>query len=591
MSDFLKKIGWQEWVLLAAIVIVCFFQYSQISKFVQIPGPLYGGDLYFHYGHAMHLKEGGSVFESSHYLNEYEHYPWFYHLVVSSLSKVFGVQLLTFFNFFPIVITILAGIIFYFLMLKITKNKTVSVLTAILWVAIEIPSSHPTTFAAKVLIPLFILSILCANSLKTRALAGIAYGLCGITHVTAFLGASLIIVLFFIYKIIEREKKEHTINYLQRIKEQFFAFLPIIVIGVLIAMFYWWAPIFVYHGKTPNNWQEYASGTSLSISYFGKTFARYFLNTSGIWIFIISIISLLGFYISIRHGRKFSFPLIIFITAIMGILHPIITTPILHTSFGFYRFPNIILFPASIIFFGIGLLVIFNSLRKINPKYLAFAALLLIALNFYSVFVSYDNDQWTKVGKTMSQETQALFTAANFINKNTNVNDVILAFNEESAFAINALTGRKVVYMRATHASPYVDANSRKADAAVILYGNNDSLRKELIKKYNASYLFYDLFSAQAASICLRAWGNFSNPQYEGYTYYCLKTSPDYKEYLENNGIETQKVYARLDPASLNAPKLDLLLVKPEQLKLNFTVLDGRTIQNQTIYFIAKIEE
>ena len=589
MSDFFKKIKWQEWALLAAIAIVCFSQYSEISKFVQIPSPLYGGDLYFHYGISLFIHDGGSVFASNHYLNEYEHYPWLYHWLVSSLSSISGTDLMTFYNFFPIIITILSGIIFYFLMRKITGSRTVSLLTAIFWISIEIHSSHPTTFAAKVLIPLFLLSLLYANSWKMQIIAGIAYGLCGIGHVTAFLGASLVIVLFFIYKIIEKEKKEQKIDYLQRIKEQVIAFLPIVAIGILIAMLYWWAPIFVYHGHTPNNWQEYASGNTLSVPYLGATFAKYFLNFSGIWTFIISIVSILGLYISATRSRKFALPLVVFLAAVIGILHPIITTPLLHTSFGFYRFPTIILVPAAAIFFGVGLLVIFNSLKKINPKYISFAVVVLLALNFYAVYSTFDNDQWVKVGKTMTPDTQLLFTAADFINKNTNVNDVILPMNEESAFAINALTARKVVFMRATHASPYVDANLRKADAAVILYGNNETLRKELIKKYSISYLFYDYFTGQAAAACTQAWDVIDKPENGDYSYYCLKTSPDYEQYLSSNGIETKKVHARLDPASVNAPKLDLLVVKPGQLKLNFTVIDGRMAGNATAYFTAKV--
>jgi len=589
MSDFLKKIKWQEWVLLAAIVIVCFSQYSEISKFVQIPGPLYGGDLYFHYGISLFIHDNGSVFASNHYLNEFEHYPWLYHWLVSSLSGISGANIMSVYNFFPIIITILSGIIFYFLMRKITGSRTVSLLTAIFWISLELPSSHPTTFAAKVLVPLMLLSLLYANSFKMQIIAGIVYGLCGIGHVTAFLGASLVIVLFFIYKIIEKEKKEQKIDYLQRIKKQVIAFLPIVIIGVAIAMLYWWAPIFVYHGHTPNNWQEYASGTTLSVSWLGSVFSIYFLNFSGIWIFIISIVALLGLYISIKHSSKFLFPLVILVATLIGMLHPIITTPLLHISFGFYRFPNILLFPASVIFFGIGLLVIFNSFKKVNPKYIIAAIVLVLALNFYSVYTAYDNNQWTKVGKSITPDTQALFTAAEFINKNTNLNDVFITMHAETAFAMNALTGRKILYMRVTHASPYVDANKRIADAAVILYGNNETLRKELIKKYSISYLFYDYFTGQAASACTQAWDVIDKPENEGYTYYCLKTSPDYEQYLNSNGVETKKVHARLDPASVNAPKLDLLLVKPAPLKLNFTVIDGRNAGNVTAYFTAKV--
>jgi len=161
--------------------------------------------------------------------------------------------------------------------------------------------------------------------------------------------------------------------------------------------------------------------------------------------------------------------------------------------------------------------------------------------------------------------------------------------NGESAFAVNALTGRKIVYMRATHASPYVDYNKRAADASIILYGNNTQLRNDLIKKYHVSYLFFDLFSAESVNICNHVWDQLDDPKYEVYGYYCIKTSPEYKQYLENNGIQTKTVYTRLDPASLESPKLNILFVKPGRLEVNFTIIDSQVIGNQTAYFLAKI--
>jgi len=587
MSDFLKKIGWQEWVLLAAIIIVCFFQYSQISKFVQIPGPLYGGDLYFHYGHAMHLKEGGSVFESSHYLGEYESYPWLYHVIIAEISTIFGFSLFNVFIYSPVIMTILAGIIFYLLMFKITGNKTISLLSAILWMTINMPSAHPTTFALTVIFPFFVLSLAYAKSLSTRLLAGAAYGLCGLVHVTAFLGASLVLLLFFVYKIVEKNEKK---DFFAKIKDQIIFFLPILVIGILIAMLYWWAPIFVYHGQTPNNWQYYAAGSQLNMQFLVSTFSLYFFNITGIGIFVVSLISLFGLYISVRNYKKFPLLFIVLLAAVIGTLHPIITEPLLGISFGYYRFPTIVLFPLSVMFFGIGLAVLFNSFKKANAKQIIFVVIVIIlALNFFSVYRDYQNDQWTKVGKSQSQSMNILFKASDFIIRHTNVDEVVLAMNGESAFAVNALTGRKIVYMRATHASPYVDYNKRAADASIILYGNNTQLRNDLIKKYHVSYLFFDLFSAESVNICNHVWDQLDDPKYEVYGYYCIKTSPEYKQYLENNGIQTKTVYTRLDPASLESPKLNILFVKPGRLEVNFTIIDSQVIGNQTAYFLAKI--
>ena len=107
MSDFFKKLEWQDKALLVIIILICASQYSQFSQFAQVPGPLYGGDLYFHYGHAVELRDGGSVFASNHYLGEYEHYPWLFHIIIASLASMLGVSVMPVFIFFPIFTPIL----------------------------------------------------------------------------------------------------------------------------------------------------------------------------------------------------------------------------------------------------------------------------------------------------------------------------------------------------------------------------------------------------------------------------------------------------------------------------------------------------
>ena len=36
------------------IIIICFIQFSTLTNLKQIPGPIYGGDLYYHFGHINH---------------------------------------------------------------------------------------------------------------------------------------------------------------------------------------------------------------------------------------------------------------------------------------------------------------------------------------------------------------------------------------------------------------------------------------------------------------------------------------------------------------------------------------------------------
>ena len=59
-------------------------------------------------------------------------------------------------------------------------------------------------------------------------------------------------------------------------------------------------------------------------------------------------------------------------------------------------------------------------------------------------------------------------------------------------------------------------------------------------------------------------------------SYSCLRTNPDYEEYLSSYGIETKQVHARKDVSNENAMKFDLLIIKPtEVVNINYTVLNS----------------
>ena len=326
LKNFLKKLGWQEWGLLVAIIIVVYTQFSIFSIFQQLPGPLYGGDYYYHYGHMLHIYDGGSVFENSNYLNEYEYYPWFLHLSVASISKITLTSPLNLMIFFPLIITIIAGIVTYFLGIKLFGNKTVALLASFAWMIYDIPATTPTSFGTKLLIPAIVLGFIYADSLKTRIIAGILYGIGGISHVTIFLGTSLFLALFFIYRAYSSKKENKKLPLTEILKKEIIFLIPILIIGILIAMLYWAPPIFAYHGKTLNPWQEYTvSGISATsvLSYLFDTLKLQFFNLSGAFFLIFSLISLLGLYISAKKRKFFYIPLLIFFVGILGILHPL----------------------------------------------------------------------------------------------------------------------------------------------------------------------------------------------------------------------------------------------------------------------------
>ena len=128
------------------------------------------------------------------------------------------------------------------------------------------------------------------------------------------------------------------------------------------------------------------------------------------------------------------------------------------------------------------------------------------------------------------------YELAKWIMANTPKDAVFLTAHEETGFALNAMTGRKVLIARRTHASPFVDVNQRAADAGIILYGNNSTQILDLIEKYNIKYIYEDFYSAQNQAQCAQSFDQFSKPEAADYSMTCLRANPPWKTILNRQG-------------------------------------------------------
>jgi len=269
--------------------------------------------------------------------------------------------------------------------------------------------------------------------------------------------------------------------------------------------------------------------------------------TSGLKAFFISTMTVAGLAGTIRDRKEkgASFLAIAFFTGFFGYLHYLFTVPLLGTNYSPLRIENFMLNPAAYILMIYGFYTAYNYLKTNTGKKITLAiAIIFIAIISYEKITGDYNSQWTKVGQSpvIPQTTQM----ADWVRENTDKNAVFLS-TEELSFALNGLTGRKLVIDRRTHSNPYVDINERIADAAVILYGNNEEKTLQLLKFYNVSYLYWD---ANWLSIASR------EPS---------MAPPKYKEYLSSNGVTYREVTTYLDPAwSERYKKYQMLAIFPE---------------------------
>jgi len=476
--------------------------YLLIKPLVALPSPIYGGDLYYQLGQLSNFLEGGNPFKSATIPNSLPGYFILYTLFVGVISFIFGLNPIqgTFLTSYFVII--LSVIIFYSLGLKLFKNKVYASLSVFLLLSVlSFPIAKYTDFGKYVMVPLFFLCLYNfyeKKDIKNSVFLGITYGLCALTHGIVFIGSSLLVFLFFLYeskKLIIDEKEP------KRIKNLLLSFSIVMLVGFLISLIYWAKPIFIYHGQTSlyyNEWNNLNWASSkVMFDFFKDTLLKHLLNFSSIKTIILSLLSLVGIfsYFLLKNKNKeteFLFILLFFSSIIT--FHYFITQPLMKVNFIPNYIDSLFLSTTIILISVFGLKIILENKFKRYKNYIYFVLFILLLVS-----CMFDYQLKTKDKFYVSAQNSLpphLLSLKDYLSENSNVNSIILT-TKEIGFAVNSISGRKLVITRRAQNDPFLEMDSRELDVAIILYGNNTEKKKELIKKYNLSYLYWDYYWIQ----------------------------------------------------------------------------------------------
>ncbi len=584
-QQWVRNRPWQDWAFAAVIVLAISYYAGAFGAFQHLPGPLFGGDIYYHYGHILHIYEFNNPMSSSHYAGEYEHYAWFSHLLGAIFARITGMEPLNAAIWFGPLIGLAGMLVMYLLGQRFLGNRALGLLLALSWLSIgRIPSPTPTAFATALLNPLLVLLVYTARSKRETLAAGVVYGIAGLSHTVSFLGGAIFIGIVAILRTLEARRNNEAWTRALTAQARWIGLMALV--AVPIALLYWGPPALVYHGHTPNNWQEYTgrgleglTPAFLWQNFWDTLWASPAGEPTGILgaifgilphpVTLLNLLALIGFGVSVLLWRKNGLPLLVMLTGLLGLAHPWLTLPIIGTSFGYYRF-GIFLYLARALFVILGIATLYKAAKNPGARWaVTLLSLLVLIAAASSAFQAYDQDRWAQAGRNIDGGTKAIIDLGNFARENLPADSVVLAAHGESAFAFNAASGMKVMHMRITHASPFVDANMRIADAAIILYGNDTQKRQELIREYGVTHIYADFYSAQSINNCLAAWDRFNDPSAADASYDCLRVSnTSLAPYLRRYGIDTKTVHARMDIASSLAPTYDLVIIKPTNVTL-----------------------
>ena len=544
------------------------WQNGYLSQLKQIPSPLYGGDYYNGLGGVNHILGGGNILESAQMIGEPPWVPWMYHLSVSSFSAISGMDPMHALINFSFVIQVFTLITVYLLAAKVTGNRNVALLSAILML-LSFPVFKYSDFATVLVVPLFTLSLAVfmeKPDRKNALVAGLAMAFMGLSNTQAFFVGMMMFgiagICLLYPKIKGKKLKAETVL---GEKELLVNLGILFAVGFALSLLFWFRPIFVFHGQTPNDIQNitYPDVTQMSIfmeqtyGFFVTLLAPFEFDFPGI---LFSALNVAGLYFVIRKPDKYGIVLVLLLAGIACILHPMITEPLLKTqlmaSMMFGRVATVL----AVLLAAIGLA---NLVEKIKDRNVAAGALaiciILAMLMANNVLGVRETDRWAMVGKTAVAEPHAELEA--WIKENTNVNDVFLTTNEDG-FMMNALTGRKVVSYRRAHASPYTNMHRRMADQAVMVYGTNGQETSGLLDKYGVKYVLvtYNWVSNEFRFSDDGQLAGFFDPL-------DVPNNATNRAYWDSNGVKYLEVTMSMDPAPPpNVPLYDLIVAMPYPL-------------------------
>lgn len=567
----MMKITFEKIILAGLIVVYIVLLLPYINQLKSLPSPLYGGDYYYQMGQIYHMYESSPFewFGSSNGLGERPGYFPVYGILVTVFGKIFGLEpfyAMLYLNMIALPVSI---VLIFLLINEIFKNESISLVGVLIYfTAYAFPIFKYTEFTKWIVVPMFLYFLYKfyeKNNMKNAVFLGVMYGVMGLSHSTAFIFATLIITVIGVY--ILWKNKEMNAKITENKKNLAVAFF----IGFMLSQIYWFEPIFIYHGSNElksNIWSlpDYANS-----DYMIKAAVDMFteiLNFSDIVKALRSLAIIFGLYaiFSKKAWEQNAFSVIMFATSLALVYSYFLTIPLIGTHF----IPGY----CSDLFLGLSALLIASvGVREFSEGYIknkivmrGIIIILLIVsiLHANEMIKNKENEQWFSVGKgelhTYAKEMQ------NWVLKNTNVDDVILSSNEIS-FALNGLTGRKLVVSRRAQNDAFMsDFDERQIDAAIIFYGNDDEKRVELLKKYNVKYVYYEVgwYSLDFNFDENRKLVGYSDPLMVVY-------SEEKENELKKYGIKYFRIMGWLDPAvrGVDVRMYDVLIVSPENYNIN----------------------
>jgi len=552
------RLSGTEWRLAALLLAVAAAQTWLVRDMRFLASGLFGGDHAYQLACIRSIAASLNPMASCNVSGALPGYFPLYGTLVAYFSRLAQLDPLHAMFVTAVVFRVLSAFIVYRVFRRLYDRST-GLAMACLWTAL-----HPelifkyTEFTTGIVVPLYFLALhryLEKPEAGRAAAVALSLAVLGYSHSVAFIGGVAIAGLAIVTGALAGGGIGAAALRVAR-------HLPIFAAGCALTLGYWYRPIFVHRGKTS---LHYAEWTSIDLSSLERRldWARRTLMTEFSFETVVGG-ALVALYaagvfglLAGRERRRFLPAAILAGVSLAWTFHYFATVPLLGTHF-IPLYVQWMLWGVGRLFLAaVPLALLFGSAAgRRNAAWLESAALALalvaVVAQTRAIHASAD------MQGARAEQDPGIAALTAWTAKHLDPEDVVLTTNELS-FAWGAMTGRKTVVTRRGQNDAFIDMDARNRDAALMLYGHDDSLRTRLLDRYRVGYLFWanNWFSSEYA---VTASGD--TVMYDPFFYF-RNVADD--EAWKRAGITFTHAYTWVDPALKveDYPRFDLSIATP----------------------------
>jgi hypothetical protein len=549
---------------LAALLVVAaaLAQLWLIRDLQQLPSPLFGGDYMYQAGCIESIRASGNPLATCSVCGALPGYLPLYGTLVAGFSWATHLPVVPSMLWLSALFRALS-VALVFLVIADLFGASCGLLVAGLWAGLNAALLVKyVDFTAAIVVPVYYHALYRTLRSPRPAPAlylGLVLAVAGYSHAVVFIGGTVIAVGCVLLAALGRLRAGGRGELWAAART-----LAFMAACQVLALGYWYRPIFVYHGRTSLHYVEWNGGETLTTLARRLAFAREllgsFLQFDHAAPAALHLLFLLGVLAAVRAGvrDRFAAALLMAGATLAWAFHYLLTVPLLGTHFvpGYvWRF---LWSFAILLVAAIPVTLLFDRVRgggaRLGLEALATALGLALLLGGTRAIAQ---------GPDLSAARRPLpgqyISLQQVVKRNTRPDDVFLSTNELS-FALSALTGRQVLVTRRAQNDAFVDMDERNRDAALILYGNDGALRRRLLQRWNIRYLLWSTdWEEGEYQRDAQGKAHYSDPLMFFY-------NPAYESELQRAGVTTVTDYLWVDPflRGDEYPRFDLTLVTPD---------------------------